>query len=350
MEILKEKKITKIRIGDYFSSFFIRGWHLDPEQWLPVEYVDAEQFLKPERLDLVCKLFYIECREKQQKQNLARKLYTEHIRAFTEGSFTEPGAESKDSIYRYLECFENLIDDIRAHGVDAGKSVIPVGDGNSILDGSHRVAIALYYHQQIPIVRLSGVRRVYDYEFFRDRGIQTAALRYMAYLYLVYDRHSYVACLWPKAWERGKRKLCEQLLRKQSRIVYQERRRVSYRELFQWMLSLYGGQAWIGSREEGYPGLVKKVKACYLRGSSTGIYILTGRELEEMTALKQQIRELFGIGNHSIHMTDTKAEAIDAGRELLFDRKTDATGKKVQRYVPTGETGKHCSRLCADRK
>ena len=69
-----------------------------------------------------------------------------------------------------------------------------------------------------------------------------------------------------------------------------------------------------------------------------------------MTALKQQIRELFGIGNHSIHMTDTKAEAIDAGRELLFDRKTDATGKKVQRYVPTGETGKHCSRLCADRK
>lgn len=320
MKIQTEKKITEIRIGDYFSRFFMEGWRLDPNQWLPVEYVDAQQFLKPERMDLVCKLFYIECREKGQRQKLAKKLYAEHIRAFTQGTFTEPGTESKDSIYRYLESFDALIDDIREHGVDAGKSVIPVGEGNSILDGSHRVATAMYYHRKVPIVRLTQIRKVYDYAFFQGRGIHVDALRYMAYLYLVYDRHSYVACLWPKARDRGKRKLCEQLLHRQSGIVYQERKRVSYQEFFQWMLGLYGGQAWIGSREEGYPGLAKKAKACYLRGGCTGIYVLTGRTLEEMTALKQEIRQMFGIGNHSIHMTDTRAEAIDAGRQLLFDR------------------------------
>ena len=178
----------------------------------------------------------------------------------------------------------------------------------------------MYYHQKVPIVRLPQIRKVYDYVFFQGRGIQADALRYMAYLYLIYDRHSYVACLWPKARERGKRKLCEQLLHRQSGIVYQERKRVSYQKFFQWMLGLYGGQAWVGSREEGYPGLTKKAKACYFRGGSTGIYILTGGTLEEMTALKKEIRQVFGIGNHSIHMTDTKAEAVDAGRQLLFSK------------------------------
>ena len=43
--------------------------------------------------------------------------------------------------------------------------------------------------------------------------------------------------------------------------MYQERKRVSYQKFFQWMLGLYGGQAWVGSREEGYPGLAKKAKA-----------------------------------------------------------------------------------------
>lgn len=320
MQSSGEKKRIKIRVGDYFSEFFIQGWNLDADAWLPVDYVNAEVFLKPQRLDLVCKLFYIECREKRQKQKLAERLYEEHIRAFSEGTFREPGTQEKHSISNYIECFNRMIDDIRENGVDVKKSVIPVGDGNSILDGSHRTAIAMYYHQQIPVVRLPGIYKNYNYTFFQNRGIQKNALRYMAYLYLVYDRHSYVACLWPRAHEHGKRKLCKKLFEEHSSIVYQERKLVSYQKFFRWMLVLYGNQAWIGSRTDGYPALVQKAKACYLWGSATDIYILTGRTLKEMTALKQQIRALFLIGNHSIHMTDTKSEAVDAARHLLFEK------------------------------
>ena len=58
----------EIKISDYFSDFFIKGWNLDRNQRLRVEYVNPMQFLKPERMDLVCKLFYIDCREKHQNE------------------------------------------------------------------------------------------------------------------------------------------------------------------------------------------------------------------------------------------------------------------------------------------
>lgn len=128
-------RIQKVNIKDYFSPYFIRIWRCEPDIELKVDYVQPEQFLVSNRIDLICKLFYIECREKRADMTFAKELYTEHLRAFSEGTFTEPGNEEKNTIEKYFSSFDRLIDDIKKNGFDVSKSVIPISDNGVILDG-----------------------------------------------------------------------------------------------------------------------------------------------------------------------------------------------------------------------
>ena len=195
----------KKRIEELLPEFFINGWKLDRNQKLEVEYVDGTAFLKSERLDLVSKLFYIDSREKKRNIQLAKELYREHLRAFTKGTFQEPGSEEKNSLQQYYRAFDELIEDAKMHGLCAERSVVPVGNNDSILDGSHRTAIAIYYHLPLPVVRISGIQKTYNYEFFKSRGLKQRYLDFMAYLFLLYSENSYVAFLWPRADRRRKR-------------------------------------------------------------------------------------------------------------------------------------------------
>ena len=310
----------EIKISDYFSDFFIEGWNLDRNQSLRVEYVNPMQFLKPERLDLVCKLFSIDCREKHQNEDLARELYKEHLRAFSFGTFTEPGSEEKNTLDKYFETFDKLIENARFNGLKADQSVVPVGDNHSILDGSHRTAVAIYYKHPLPVVRIEGVSKRYDYEFFQNRKLKEWYLDFMAYLYILFAEHCYVACLWPRVDQRKKIAKAEALIKETAGIVYRRRIRLNYHELKLLMIQVYGSQKWAGSADDKFKGISYKAKACYRTAAFTTVYVLSGGELKEMVDLKTRIRDVFQLKTHSIHITDTKDEAVEAGQELLLKK------------------------------
>ena len=335
----------EIRVGDYFSNFFVEGWDLDINQKLEVEYVDAYQFLKSDRLDLVCKLFYIDSREKMKNESLARELYKAHLRAFSFGSFTEPGSEEKNTLDKYFDTFDELIDDAKNNGLNAEKSVVPVGDKNSILDGSHRTAIAIYYGIPLPIVRVAGVHKIYDYEFFQSRDLEEVFLDLMAFLYIYFSKNSYVACLWPRADIRSKRVKTEELIKGTCDIVYRKQIRLNYHGLEQLMIHIYGSQEWAGNIENKFKGIPFKAKACYRNCAFTTVYVLSGCELNDMVDLKAEIREIFQMENHSIHITDTKEEALDAGKELLFQKSKELLnyGDIIKNPVFAKSIVEHCA-------
>ena len=145
----------KRKAKDIISKYHLSIWQISPEQAFEVEFVNARQFLKAERIDLICKLYYIDCKIKKKDMKYALELYSEHIRAFSNGSFVEPGNETKNTLEKYLSCFDSLVADISQHGINEKKSIVPVGENNAILDGSHRVAIAIYFDIKIPIVRIN---------------------------------------------------------------------------------------------------------------------------------------------------------------------------------------------------
>ena len=311
-------RIRKVNISKYFSPYFIQSWRYEDDVELPVEYAQPEQFAVSERIDLICKLFYIECREKKRDLTFAKELYTEHLRAFSEGTFTEPGNEEKDSLEKYFDTFDRLIDDIRENGFDASKSVIPVSDNGVILDGSHRVAIAIYYHIELPIVRIHGVEPCYDADFFQNKGLKRIYLDFMIDQYIRRKKQTYVVCLWPAGYDGEKNKETNAILRQSAHIVYCKEIRFNYNGIKQLVTQVYQHQEWTCGIDNAFCGVEGKAKPCYAKDKITTVYVIEKITQPEIVELKSRIRDIYQIENHSIHITDTKDEAIEAA-ELVFN-------------------------------
>ena len=311
-------KIRKVNISEYFSPYFIQSWRYEDDVELQVEYVQPEQFVVSERIDLICKLFYIECREKKRDLTFAKELYTEHLRAFSEGTFTEPGNEEKDSLKKYFDTFDRLIDDIKENGFDASKSVIPVSDNGVILDGSHRVAIAIYYHIELPVVRIHGTEQCFDTSYFQNNGLKRIYLDFMVDQYIRRKEQTFVVCLWPAGYDEGKNKRTDTILRQAAHIVYRKEIRFNYSGVKQLVTQVYHHQSWTCGIDNAFSGVEGKAKPCYAKNKITTIYVIEDITQPEIVELKSRIRDIYQIENHSIHITDTKNEAIEAA-ELVFN-------------------------------
>ena len=313
-----KNEIRKVNISEYFSPYFIQTWRYEDDVELPVEYVQPEQFVISERIDLICKLFYIECREKKRDLTFAKELYTEHLRAFSEGTFKEPGNEEKDSLEKYFDTFDCLIDEIKVNGFDASKSVIPVSDNGVILDGSHRVAIAIYYHIELPIVRIHGIEPCYDTAYFQRNGLKRIYLDFMIDQYIRRKEQTYVVCLWPAGYDEEKNKMTDATLRQAAHIVYRKEILFSYSGIKQLVTQVYHHQSWTCGIDNAFSGVEGKAKPCYAKNKITTVYVIEDISHPEIVELKSKIRDIYQIENHSIHITDTKDEAIEAA-ELLFN-------------------------------
>lgn len=313
----------KGKAKDLLSDYFLDGWNIDPKYEFEITYVDAKQFLRPERMDLICKLVYIDSKIKNRNLDYARELYTEHIRAFSNGAFQEPGNKNKNSIEKYFEVFDSLIESCQKSPLTAEKSVVPVGADGNILDGSHRTAVAIYFNLLLPIIKIPNKINNYDYNYFKCRGMKEEYLDYIAYNYLLWKDNVYIACIWPAADEPDKKIISEKYISETADIFYKKEICLNYHGLHQLMVHTYGNQEWAGNALNGFSGISNKVNECYKERKNTTIYVLSGSDLKSLVNLKTKIRDLFKISNHSIHITDTKEEAVYLGQVALNKNSID---------------------------
>ena len=333
------------------SSYFLDAWGIDAGMMLETETISPKRLLSANRFDLACKLYYIDCLEKGTDTAFAKELYQAHIEAFSDGAFIEPGLNSKNSIQDYFEVFDRLIAEIRTNGFDLSKSVVPVGGDDVILDGSHRVAIAIYYNIPLTVVRVPGRSCNYDYAYFRERGLREAYLDFMAYQFIRFADQVYTACLWPAAYDEKKLAIADRMIRNSARVVYQKEAFLNYHGVEQLMITFYKSMAWTGSIENAYSGVASKAMDCFRRNAPTTVYVITGASLEQVLELKQRIRDLYAIENSSVHITDTHAEAIETGEMLLHQNSIDFMNYGepygepafVKTVIREAETGQLCA-------
>ena len=67
---------------------------------MEVEWVEPQTLLTPARLDLPIKIKYIEAYEKGWDTKFFADMYDAHIRAFSNGTYTEPSKPEKNSFFR----------------------------------------------------------------------------------------------------------------------------------------------------------------------------------------------------------------------------------------------------------
>jgi hypothetical protein len=82
---------------------------------------------------------------------------------------------------------------------------------------------------------------------------------------------------------------------------------------------VYNGEPWLGERQDNYRGAANKATNCYKPNKNLRIIAFQSDSISNVKNLKEDVRKLFDIDKHSIHITDTHKEAVQVSRMLFND-------------------------------
>ena len=275
-----------------------------------VQSMNPKNLLTYGRFDLGFKLIYLELKEKNKL--LAEEVYEVHIKAFTLGKFEEPGNKEKNTLKKYLESFDYILKEIYLNGFDNKRSIIPLSEDGSIANGSHRTAASIFLNKEVQAVNLFSRNQLYNYIFFKNRNVNEFYLDFAASKFIEKSNNIHVALIWPSA--QGKSQEIESII---PNIIYNKSVSLTPNGAHNLISQVYNKESWLGTREENFKGAKGKLVECFKTFRPLRIYFFQSDSIEEVKAIKQSIRDLFKIGKHSIHISDTKKEALRISKNLL---------------------------------
>lgn len=301
-------------IYDHLTRWFCKTYGIERNTEYTIEYINPQDLLSPDRLDIVVKYKYVQAYLENRDMTYIKKVYKAHIEAFSQGTYVEPGQEKKKkNIHDYYKEFDNLIESMKEHGFDEEKSVVPINENNVICNGSHRVAIALYMGYQVPCIRVKGINNIANYSYFDNRLMPECYIDYLALEYCTIKKNIYAVLIWP----RGNKILSEKNIKQKKvyeelatvgMIVLKKDLRFSYKELDDLVKKVYCHAPWLGEEKLGFPGSKGKTDAIYDKCGHLSIVLLEADSLQDIIDVKKRIRKYLKIENHSIHITDSYKE------------------------------------------
>lgn len=240
-------------------------------------------------------------------------LYKEHIRAFSLGKYTEPGQTDKNSIKKFILSFINTYESIKETGFTKNTSIIPLCKNGTIINGAHRTAAAIYLNQEVECVQLPLEGPSYDFKFFYNRTVSLDYLDMAANKFIEYSNNSYIALVWPSAVGFD-----DELDKLIPNVIYKKLVNLTLNGAHNLLAAVYRGEEWLGGRENNFSGVKGKLVECFKSKNSLRVIAFQSKNIKEVYKVKEKVREIFKIGKHSIHITDTKQEAIRISR-LVFN-------------------------------
>jgi glycosyltransferase involved in cell wall biosynthesis len=282
-------------------------------------YRDALDLLTPARFDIPAKLIYARHWERGVTSAWHRELYDRHIRAWNGYFEAEP---PKDSSGEFFSSFHEVLRSIRSRGFDPSFGPVPIGATGSPINGGHRIAASILYKQRV----LCEHRRellpshYFGFYYFRDQTqhgtLPDGMLDAMATEYCRLKPSTFVAVVFPSA--EGDHELAQTILSQHGELVYEKSLELGGQGPINLMRLLYSGEPWLGSDADAFAGARAKAEACFGSQQPTRLSVLEGSGTETMARAKKAIRERFGIGNHSIHITDSHEETVRVA-ETVFN-------------------------------
>lgn len=274
--------------------------------------IKAKKLLVYSRFDLAFKLLYLENLNK--KVQFSKNIYKEHIRAFGLGKYTENGNPKKNSIEKFIELFQDTYESIKNNGFDRNKSLIPLSKNGTIANGAHRVASAIFLDKNVECIELDVENLNYDYKFFYNRNISSKVLDIAATKFVEYGDNIYLAFIWPTAV--GHDKDIENVI---PNIIYRKEITLNPNGAHNLLSQVYYDEKWIGIPENNFRGSKGKLVECFRNFNPVRIIAFQADSLENVLKIKDKVRSIFNVGKNSIHITDSKYEAIRISRVVFND-------------------------------
>ncbi|TLD82030.1 hypothetical protein LS68_003235 [Helicobacter sp. MIT 05-5293] len=274
-------------------------------------------FLRQKRFDLIFKYLYV----KYPHNNFIKQAYLENIRAFNDFYEDDPSYKCpKESPQDFLNSFDKLILSIKDNNFIATNNQIPIGKNNEISDGAHRLAICAFLDLNIE-TKEDDSDELYDFIFFRKNNMSKDIMDYGALEYVKLHPHAYIVNL-HSITDRDKDEEVYRLLETYGFVFYQKDVQLSFNGYVNLKKISYGSfwnqESWIGDTHNKFAGAQEHARLS-MGQNPMRVYIFVCDEFEKVVKAKQEIRNLFGIGNYSVHINDTKEEAI-ALAQIYFNQ------------------------------
>lgn len=303
-------KINRRELEDLIEPFLIEKLGQSEFECYEISAIDL---LNHNRFDLAFKLAYLELRNKAP--SFAKELYKDHIRAFSLGSYSEPGNEDKNTIETFFQSFEITFNNIKENGFDAKKTLIPASKLGTIINGAHRVASSIFLKTHVKYVQLDELNEPnYNYDFFYKRNVPSNYLDFAATKFVEYAENIYIAFVWPTA--EGKDADIEEII---PNIVYRKDIRLNYQGAHNLISQIYLGEPWLGNIENDFRGAKGKLNECFKKNGPVRVIAFQAQNIDAVLEVKEKIRKLFNVGKHSVHITDTHEEAIRIAQVVFND-------------------------------
>jgi hypothetical protein len=263
-----------------------------------------------DRFDLGFKLFFL--RHFHIAPKFSKELYLRHIEAFTHGSFCEPNNPAKNSASIFLKEFLLIKQSIDKNGFDSNKSVVPIAACGAILNGSHRVACSILSNAPVTCLRTDISSTPFDHNFFRMRGVSDSFLDASAVEFIKHSLTVFVAIIWPCAFRDSATGPVEF-----DNVVYRKKLYLTENGVKNLLVQVYEGEGWLGEWSNKFRGVRAKLDSCFVENRPTEVVVFQAPSLKKVVEFKEKVRAAYGLGKHSIHITDSHSESVALGRILL---------------------------------
>lgn len=152
-------ELGKLLDNEYITSLLKKRNKIRIFETMPINLISKYRY------DVFIKYYYVQEYITQENYELAKKIYLNHIKSFN--NFIEPDGKKKGP-QSFIENFNSLIENIKCVGMN--KTIIPITPNGEIIDGAHRLAIALYLNLAVQFAIFDLLDVNYNKNFFINRG------------------------------------------------------------------------------------------------------------------------------------------------------------------------------------
>jgi hypothetical protein len=319
-------------IRSRINPHLFRIGHAPAAGTVHVRTVPPIRLISARRFDLPAKTIYGRFLARRLQSDWGQRLYLAHIRAFND--LYEGDGSGKAGAEAFVSAFQAVLGSLMAEGFDADRSLIPVGrDGNPI-DGSHRTAAAYVAGSDVATAVFDLDTNHYDYRFFLNRGLERRYADAMAYEYCLMKKSTFILSVFPAA--AGMDDEVEEVIRRHTSVVY--RKDIELRNDGPHLLvkQMYRDEAWLGTWSTLFSGAKYKAEQCFRGEGPVRVFLVDVDTPHVLRLCKDELRGLFGIENHSVHINDTHEETVRLAQLYFNDNSihflNHATLKYFQKF------------------
>ena len=263
--------------------------------------MNPTDLLTHKRFDVVVKYLYAA----NLSSEFYKNAYKEHLKIWN-------GFHERNPKKNGFEEFDNAFKSIINNTVD---EPVPVNPDGHIANGAHRLAAALY-HQRPINTRNTNSKENYpieaDYKVFHKKGLQKHILQRTALEYAKLKSNTHVICLFPVAHTRMDEVM--NIIEKHSNIFYKSSEVLNATGQLGLVKEIYLSDGWANEK-----GIRKKCKQCFRGMSKVTFVLIDAKNLDTVKEMKKEIRALFKVGNHSVHINDYHVDTIRIAKTVFND-------------------------------